>query len=56
MVSCGLEELTRGAFRVRSVPAALSCKNGEEQEEVWDQILLLFALLKSPLETRKVLT
>lgn len=38
-----------------SVPSTLSCKSGEEQEEVWGQILLLFALLKSPLETRKVL-
>lgn len=38
------------------VPSALSCKSWEEQEEVWGQTLLLVALLKSPLETREVLT
>jgi len=38
------------------VPSALTCKSGEEREEVWGQILLLFALLKIPLETRNVLT
>lgn len=58
MISCGLDELARGAFGAFGSFSFVLQEwgGGEEQEEVWGQILLFFPLLKSPLETRKILT